>query len=414
MSRNRRKTTPKKRKGLAITLGLLCLLGIGGFFYIKQSKTSGISSDNLYKVANVKEGSLASATLLSGTVKALSEQYVYYDASKGTSATPTVAVGDQVTEGQQLVQYDTTKAQAEYDAAVRNLNKIGRQIEYLRTYGNLPTTSSSTDENTGETVTTTTPPTPQATASYQQQLQELNDSYANAQGEINKAQAALNETVVTSTVSGTVVAVNNNIDPASKTSQSIVHVTSEGQLQVKGTLTEYDLANIRTGQAVKIKSKVYADKEWTGTISSISNYPNQPSSEGNANGGGGVTYNYTADITGDLGELKQGFTVSVEVVNEKKGFIVPVGAIVTDGDKRYVWVYDENTSKVSKKEVVVGNADARSQEISSGVELGQVVVTNPDSHLKDGQVLESVLSEDTSAEAGATPESGDTGGNSSE
>lgn len=408
MSRKRRKNTSKKKKWTLAGLVALGLAGIVGFTYVKNGETAGLNSDSLYKVANVKEGSLASATLLSGTVKALSEQYVYYDASKGTSARATVAVGDQVTEGQQLVQYDITKAQTDYDTAVRNLNKIGRQIEYLRAYGNLPTTNTTTDENTGETYTTTTPPTQQATASYQQQLQDLNDAYANAQGEINKAQAALNESVVTSTVSGTVVAVNNNIDPASKTSQSMVHVTSEGQLQVKGTLTEYDLANIKVGQAVKIKSKVYGDKEWTGTITAISNYPN-PSTGDNASANSTPTYNYTADITGELGELKQGFTVSVEVVNDTKAFIVPVGALVTEGDKRYVWVYDENTSKVSKKEVTVGNADARSQEINTGLEVGQVILTNPDSKLKDGQVLESVLSEDTQGETPA-----ETGGSSSE
>ncbi|TWS95377.1 MULTISPECIES: efflux RND transporter periplasmic adaptor subunit [unclassified Streptococcus] len=407
MSRKHRKKTSKKKKWGLVSLGLLGLIGFAGVTYFKNSQTSNVASDNLYKIANVKEGSLASATLLSGTVKALSEQYVYYDASKGTSATATVAVGDQVTEGQQLVQYDITKAQTDYDTAIRNLNKVARQIEYLRAYGNLPTTNTTTDPETGETYTMTTPPTMQATASYEQQLQDLNDAYANAQGEINKAQATLNESVITSTVSGTVVAVNNNIDPASKTSQSIVHVTSEGQLQVKGTLTEYDLANIKVGQAIKIKSKVYSDKEWTGTIASISNYPN-PTESGSTNST--PTYNYTADITSDLGDLKQGFTVSVEVINDKKGFVVPIGALVVEGDKSYVWVYDENNGTVAKKEVSVGNADARSQEINTGLEVGQVVVTNPDNKLKDGQVLESVASEDTEGDAQADSE----GGSSSE
>ena len=49
-------------------------------------------------------------------------------------------------------------------------------------------------------------------------------------------------------MSGTVVEVNNDIDPSSKNSQTLVHVATEGQLQIKGTLTEYDLANIKTGQ----------------------------------------------------------------------------------------------------------------------------------------------------------------------
>lgn len=153
----------------------------------------------------------------------------------------------------------------------------------MKTYG-VPaaTTETSKDEETGEETTTTVQPSAQQNASYTQQLQDLNDAYADAQSEVNKAQVALNDTVIVSGVSGTVVEVNNDIDPSSKNSQTLVHVATEGQLQVKGTLTEYDLANIKVGQPVKIKSKVYSDQEWTGKISYISNYP----ADANANSGG--------------------------------------------------------------------------------------------------------------------------------
>src|SRR3712207_6857689 len=103
----------------------------------------------------------------------------------------------------------------------------------------------------------------------------------------------------------------------------LVHVATEGKLQVKGTLTEYDLANIKVGQAVKIKSKVYADQEWTGKISYVSNYPTDANAGGSAAGGSGsssstgATYDYKIDITSPLNQLKQGFTVSVEVINER-------------------------------------------------------------------------------------------------
>ena len=63
--------------------------------------------------------------------------------------------------------------------------------------------------------TVTTPPTAQQNAEYNQQLQDLNDSYADAQAEVNKAQQALNETVVVSDVSGTVVS-TMTLDPSSK------------------------------------------------------------------------------------------------------------------------------------------------------------------------------------------------------
>lgn len=362
---------------------------------VQQSKAKAVNAEVSYKAVKVTEGTVSSTTLLTGQVKALQEQYVYFDSSKGSSAKAAVAVGDQITTGQQLVQYDSTTAQATYDTAVRGLNKVGRQIDHLKKYGNLPTTSTTTDDETGEEKTVTQQPTAQQTADYNQQLQDLNDAYADAQAEVNKAQQALNETIITSDVSGTVVEVNNDIDPASKNSQTLVHVATEGQLQVKGTLTEYDLANIKTGQNVKIKSKVYPDKEWTGTISYISNYPNQTaSSESNGSSNSAASYDYKIDLTGDTANLQQGFTVSVEVVNENKNKLVPVDALVSEGDKKFVWVYDKATKKISKVEVAVGNADASQQEILSGLEVGQTVISNPEKSMKNGEKVDKVTTED--------------------
>ncbi|MGT2681832.1 efflux RND transporter periplasmic adaptor subunit [Streptococcus porci] len=368
----------------------LVILTAGGYAYMASTGLGQQTKEVVYQTSTVAEGTLASSTLLSGTVKAKAEQYVYFDATKGSSATVTVKVGDKVTAGQQLVQYDTTTAQATYDEAVRALNKVGRDINQLTTYG-VPQASTSLDEKTGQEITVN--PTDQANAEYQNQLQTLYESYASAEAQVAKAQAALNETIFLSDVEGTVVEINDNIDPSARESQVLVHVTSEGKLQVEGHLTEYDLANIKVGQAIKIKSKVYPDKEWTGKITYISNYPAQNTGQSvsgvgtGATSGTGASYAYKAEITSDLGELKQGFSVSVEVVNEQKSLLVPLTALVTDGDKSYVWVLDDK-NKVSKVEVTTGDADAVSQEISAGLTAGQTLIVNPDDSLKANQKLE--------------------------
>lgn len=368
----------------------LVILTAGGYAYMASTGLGQQTKEVVYQTSTVAEGTLASSTLLSGTVKAKAEQYVYFDATKGSSATVTVKVGDKVTAGQQLVQYDTTTAQATYDEAVRALNKVGRDINQLTTYG-VPQANTSLDEKTGQEITVN--PTDQANAEYQNQLQTLYESYASAEAQVAKAQAALNETIFLSDVEGTVVEINDNIDPSARESQVLVHVTSEGKLQVEGHLTEYDLANIKVGQAIKIKSKVYPDKEWTGKITYISNYPAQNTGQSvsgvgtGATSGTGASYAYKAEITSDLGELKQGFSVSVEVVNEQKSLLVPLTALVTDGDKSYVWVLDDK-NKVSKVEVTTGDADAVSQEISAGLTAGQTLIVNPDDSLKANQKLE--------------------------
>ncbi|CAN2924295.1 efflux RND transporter periplasmic adaptor subunit [Streptococcus dysgalactiae] len=402
MSQKRKFNMSNKTKGILGATALSLVL-IGGILWKQHQDTlSTKAMKEPYSTVNVTEGNVASSTLLSGTVKALSEEYIYFDASKGSDATVTVKVGDQVTKGQQLVQYNTTIPQATYDAAVRNLNKIGRQINHLKTYG-VPaaTVETSTNEETGEETTTTIQPSAQQNASYKQQLQDLNDSYADAQSEVNKAQVALNDTVVVSGVSGTVVEVNNDIDPSSKNSQKLVHIATEGQLQVKGSLTEYDLANVKVGQPVKIKSKIYADQEWTGKINYISNYPTDSSNSGTGAGTtGGSTnanYDYKIDITSPLNQLKQGFTVSVEVLNETKHMLVPVTSVINKNKKHYVWVYDDSTAKAKKVEVTLGNADAEKQEISQGLKVGDIVIANPDKQIKEGDKLEDVISADIKA-----------------
>ena len=212
-------------------------------------------------VQQAKEGSIASSVLLTGTVTANSEQYVYYDATKGDLESVLVNVGDQVAVGQALVQYKSTEAQANYDAAVRAVNKADRQINDLQTNG-------ATVEKTGDEETDS-----KSLASAQRtvdsQLADLRDARSDAVDNMNKAQALLNAATVTSTVEGTVVEVNRDVSKSTTgTNQTLVHIVSNGSLQIKGELSEYNLANLSVGQEVTITSKVYPDKKWTGKIKS--------------------------------------------------------------------------------------------------------------------------------------------------
>ncbi len=108
MSQKRKFNMSNKTKGILGATALSLVL-IGGILWKQHQDTlSTKAMKEPYSTVNVTEGNVASSTLLSGTVKALSEEYIYFDASKGSDATVTVKVGDQVTKGQQLVQYNTT------------------------------------------------------------------------------------------------------------------------------------------------------------------------------------------------------------------------------------------------------------------------------------------------------------------
>ena len=378
----------------AIGAASVVVLGAGGILLFRQPSQTAVKDEPTHLVV-AKEGSVASSVLLSGTVTAKNEQYVYFDASKGDLDEILVSVGDKVSEGQALVKYSSSEAQAAYDSASRAVAKADRHINELNQARNEAASAPAPQLPTpaGGEGTATQTPAPVAgnsVSSIDAQLGDARDARADAAAQLSKAQSQLDAMTVLSTLDGTVVEVNRNVSKSpTGASQVVVHVVSNENLQVKGELSEYNLANLSVGQEVTFTSKVYQDKRWTGKISYISDYPKnngEAASTATAAAGGnsGSKYPYTIDVTSEIGDLKQGFSVSVEVKNKSKAILVPLTSVVTENDKNYVWVLDEQ-KKAKKVEVGLGNADADNQEITSGLTNGVKVISNPTSSLEEGK-----------------------------
>lgn len=384
----RKSKTKKWPLFTAIGVASVLVVGAAAVLLLRQPNQAA-TKDETAKIVLAKEGSVASSVLLSGTVTAQNEQYIYYDASKGDLDEVLVYVGDQVSEGQALVKYSSTEAQAAYDAASRAVAKADRHINELNESRNTAAAIPSLPQAGLEGATGQAPAqsSGSATAAIDSQISDARDVRADAEAQLEKAQAQLNAATVLSTVEGTVVEVNRNVSKSpTGNSQVLIHIVSNDNLQVKGELSEYNLANLSVGQEVTFTSKVYPDKTWNGKISYISNYPknNSEASSSLAGSNTGSKYPYTVDITSEIGDLKQGFTVSVEVKSTSKALIVPISSVVMEEDKNYVWILDEN-QKAKKVEVGLGNADAENQEITSGLTDGAKVISNPTASLQEGK-----------------------------
>ena len=383
----RNKKAKKWQLYTAIGVASAIVIGAAGILIFRQPSQSAVKEETSHIVV-AKEGSVASSVLLSGTVTAKNEQYVYFDASKGDLDEILVSVGDKVEEGQALVKYSSADAQAAYDAADRAVAKADRHIEELnKARENASAVPASPQIPTEAGLPEQAPAATSSVSSIDSQISDAKDNRADAVAQLNKAQAQLDAATVLSTLEGTVVEVNRNVSKSpTGNSQVVVHVVSNENLQVKGELSEYNLANLSVGQEVTFTSKVYQDKSWTGKISYISDYPKNNGEAANAALGGntGSKYPYTVDVTSDIGELKQGFSVSVEVKNKSKAILVPLASVVTENDKNYVWLVDDQ-KKAKKVEVTLGNADADNQEITSGLTDGAKVISNPTSSLEEGK-----------------------------
>ena len=383
----RNKKAKKWQLYTAIGVASAIVIGAAGILIFRQPSQSAVKDETSH-IVTAKEGSVASSVLLSGTVTAKNEQYVYFDASKEDLDEILVSVGDKVEEGQALVKYSSADAQAAYDAADRAVAKADRHIEELnKARENASAAPASPQVPTEAGLPEQAQAATSSVSSIDSQISDAKDNRADAVAQLNKAQAQLDAATVLSTLEGTVVEVNRNVSKSpTGNSQVVVHVVSNENLQVKGELSEYNLANLSVGQEVTFTSKVYQDKSWTGKISYISDYPKNNGEAANAALGGntGSKYPYTVDVTSDIGELKQGFSVSVEVKNKSKAILVPLTSIVTENGKNYVWLVDDQ-KKAKKVEVTLGNADADNQEITSGLTDGAKVISNPTSSLEEGK-----------------------------
>lgn len=385
-----KKKSKAKKWPLFTAIGVTSVLVVGAAaVLLLRQPNQAATQDETAKIVLAKEGSVASSVLLSGTVTAQNEQYVYYDASKGDLDEVSVSVGDKVSEGQALVKYSSTEAQAAYDAASRAIAKADRHINELYQARNsaeaMPATPQAGIEGGVDGAQAQT--SGSSVSSIDSQISDARDTRADAVAQQEKALAQLNATTVLSTVEGTVVEVNRNVSKSpTGNSQVLVHIVSNDNLQVKGELSEYNLANLSVGQEVTFTTKVYPDKTWTGKISYISNYPkNNSESSSNLNtSNSGSKYPFTIDVTSEVGDLKQGFTVSIEVKNSSKALIVPITSVVMEEEKNFVWILDEN-KKAKKVEVGLGNADAENQEITSGLTNGAKVISNPTASLEEGK-----------------------------
>ena len=385
-----KKKSKAKKWPVFTAIGVTSVLVVGAAAVLLLRKPNqAATQDETAKIVLAKEGSVASSVLLSGTVTAQNEQYVYFDGSKGELDEVLVSVGDQVSEGQALVKYSSSEAQAAYDAATRAIAKADRHINELYQARNsaeaTPATPQAGLEGGVDGVQAQT--SGSSVSSIDSQISDARDTRADAVAQQEKALAQLNATTVLSTVEGTVVEVNRNVSKSpTGNSQVLVHIVSNDNLQVKGELSEYNLANLSVGQEVTFTTKVYPDKTWTGKISYISNYPkNNSESSSNLNtSNSGSKYPFTIDVTSEVGDLKQGFTVSIEVKNSSKALIVPITSVVMEEEKNFVWILDEN-KKSKKVEVGLGNADAENQEITSGLTNGAKVISNPTASLEEGK-----------------------------
>ncbi len=370
---------------LAVVVVLLVLIFIGAKQTILKS-----SSTPQYQTAQAQKGTLITSVTASGNVTNGASAPITTQAS-GVVNQVYVKDGDYVVQGQNIAsltldQQSAQKAAAAYAnylGAQNSLNSSQAKINSLQAALFKANQAFINDKGSTPNPDTSDPNYIQENATW---LQAQAD-YNNQQGVIAQASASLTSaslslaqtsSTITSPTAGTVSGLTLTPGlPIANTSNSTTNTTSSnsvGNVRLAGVsteasvnLSEIDVTKVKVGQKVTMVLDAFADKTFTGEVSSI---------DTNGSVSSGVT-NYPTVITFDSAPdniyPNMGVTATIILDVKPDVLLVPSGAVQTQSGQSYVRVLKNN--QITNVNVTIGESSDTQTEITSGLSEEDTVVT---------------------------------------
>lgn len=291
----------------------------------------------------------------------------------GTVKRIAVKLGDRIRAGQLIAELDSSdyqirvqQAQAaalQSQAQARNANVNYERVRTL--YENKG--ASAQDLSTARMASESGDAAVQA-AEKQLELTQLQLSYTRITAPFNCEVAELS------------VEINENI----QTGQPVFLLTSGSRLEVRVSIPEILISQIKAKDKVTVKFDAITGKEFAATISEV----------GVTTMGMGTTYPVTLILNQTDPDIRAGMAAtaafSFESQDNRIRFLVPTVAVGEDREGRFVFLAElipdqEGFAVVRRKPVIVGELTADGIEIFSGLADGDLVVTAGLSHIVEGQ-----------------------------
>jgi membrane fusion protein (multidrug efflux system) len=208
----------------------------------------------------------------------------------------------------------------------------------------------------------------------QSQLDAQNASAAAARAQASEAQASIGERVITAPFSG--YASLRTISPGAvvNSGTEIATISDTSLIKLDFSVPETVLSAIKPGLTIEARSAAYPDQPFRGQIANI-----DPVVDPNTRA---VTVR--ARLPNPDGKLKPGMLLTVAIETAPRlGLSVPELAVVGEGDRRFVYLVDDQ-GVAKRTQVRTGLRTGGRVEILEGLRPGQQVVTEGVVKLTDG------------------------------
>ena len=343
-----------------IILLILIILGLAYYFSRANSKEKIYTHD--YSYMEVKKTDEIGTLNLNGYIKANNPIGIFVD-KKLKVKEVFIKNGDFVEKGQILMTFDddeANKLNRNIEKERINLEKIQRDLNTTRELYKLG--GASRDE-----------------------VRNLEDNARVSQLNIDEYIEVLNKTAteVRSPVDGVVSNLKAQENYLVDTDSSLLEIIDSNDLRIIVEIPEYNTQSVKLGQTVKVRQDISDDdKVYDGEITKISRLSTTSSL---------TSENVLeADVkTNELiPNLVPGFKIKavLQLKADEKNIIIPKIALQSENGKYFVFTIDTKNT-VKRKEVMVKNIVGDNIIITSGLNVGEILIVTPDNRLIDGLVL---------------------------
>lgn len=273
--------------------------------------------------------------------------------------------GQQVRAGQVLLELDGEQERAEVAVAEAALTESASQLQRSR---ELYATKVLSD----------------------QQIEQIEATYDANKARAAAARARLGDTVIRAPFAGRVglrrVSVGSLVAPGTV----ITTLDDTSTIKLDFTVAETALASLRPGLSLQARSVAYPGRTFAGRVASVDSRVNPDTRS--------VTVR--ASLPNQDGALKPGMFLTVVLDRGTADvLVVPEESLLPEQGNVYVYVVD--AGKASKRRIQTGQRQVGTVQVLSGLEPGELVVTEGTQKLREGATVEVV--EAGRAAAAATP-----------
>lgn len=232
-------------------------------------------------------------------------------------------------------------------------------------------------------------------------LRSLQESLAQARAALDQSMELLGKTQIRSPIDGVVIQVDVKVGEtviAGTTNipgSTMMVIADPSETLTEVQVDEADIAQVRVGQSADVFAAAYPDTPLPGTIQSIASVARQTP--------GQASLSFLVKILlaeqGDM-MIRPGMSVRADIYTESSAetLAVPVQAVLydetadgDDGAEETAYVFVMQDGKAVRKDVEAGLSSDSDQEITSGLDEGEIVITGPFRvlrHLVDGDAVE--------------------------